>query len=171
MYIGAIQPRKNLEVLVEAFEKVKESKGDLRLVIVGEKAWLSNGLFQKIENSPNKKDIICPGLINFEEMAQLLRGSASFVFPSLYEGFGIPVLEAFAAKVPVICSHNSSLPEVGGEAAIYFNGHDAGDLAQKIKETISNENLRQDHIARGMEQIKKFSWEKCAWETLEYLKT
>ncbi|HPN96935.1 MAG TPA: glycosyltransferase family 1 protein [Candidatus Moranbacteria bacterium] len=170
IYIGAIQPRKNLEKLVEAFDLVKEVFSDLKLVLAGEKAWLSEGVFEKIRKSPHKKDIICPGQVNFEDSGHLLRGALVFVFPSLYEGFGIPVLEAFASRVPVICSKNSSLPEVGGEAAVYFEDNDAKDLAEKIKEVMNDENLKQAHIAKGLEQIKKFSWEKCAQETLKYLK-
>jgi len=170
-YIGAIQPRKNLEKLVEAFDLAKKDISDLKLVLVGEKAWLSDGIFQKIEKSLNKNDIICPGRIDFEPMGHLLRGARAFVFPSLYEGFGIPILEAFASRVPVICSKNSSLPEVGGDAAIYFEDNDANDMAEKIKKVITDENLRQTHIAKGLLQMKKFSWEKCARETLDYLKS
>ena len=170
-YIGAIQPRKNLEMLVEAFEKVKKELPNLKLVLAGEKAWLSDGIFKKIEKSAHKSDIICPGKINFQDLGHLLRGARAFVFPSLYEGFGIPVLEAFASKVPVICADNSSLPEVGGEAVIYFDGKSAGDLAEKIEKILSDDNLRNTQIAKGLEQIKKFSWEKCAQKTLEYLKS
>lgn len=171
IYIGAIQPRKNLEKLVEAFDILKsKTDTDLKLVLVGEKAWLSKGVFKKIESSFNKKDIICPGQLNFEAVGHLLRGASAFVFPSLYEGFGIPILEAFASKVPVICSKNSSLPEVGGDAALYFEDNNAEDMANKIKEIITNETLRQKHINKGLEQIKKFSWEKCAKETLDYIK-
>jgi len=201
LYIGAIQPRKNLGVLIEAFEKVKSNcysglsaslaGGDLessletsnnsldsrlrgndklKLVLAGEHAWLSGGVFEKIKNSPHKNDIITPGRVDFEPLGHLLRGAKVFVFPSLYEGFGIPILEAFASRVPVICSKNSSLPEVGGAAALYFENNNVQDLAQKIENIISDKNLRDEHVAKGLEQIKKFSWEKCAKETLEYLK-
>jgi len=170
IYIGAIQPRKNLELLVEAFDEVKKNQPDLKLVMVGEKAWLSNGVSEKIEKSMHKNDIICTGRVDFESLGHLLRAAQAFVFPSLYEGFGIPVLEAFAARVPVICANNSSLPEVGGGAAIYFDGQSASDLAEKIRNVLSDGNLRKDHIRKGIIQIKKFSWEKCAQETLEYLK-
>ncbi|MDR3559631.1 MAG: glycosyltransferase family 1 protein [Candidatus Pacebacteria bacterium] len=175
IYIGAIQPRKNLEALVEAFDKIRASRDGalprLRLVLVGERAWLSDGVFKKIEASPCKKDIICPGRVDFETLGHLLRGAEAFVFPSLYEGFGIPILEAFAARVPVICADNSSLPEVGGEAAVYFDGQSPTDLAEKIKKVLSDENLRKTCVKKGLERIKKFSWEKCAQETLEYLKS
>jgi alpha-1,3-rhamnosyl/mannosyltransferase len=159
-----------LGTLVDAFNGVKAEIPNLKLVLAGEHAWLSNGVFEKIKNSPYKNDIICPGRVNFNDAGHLLRGAKVFAFPSLYEGFGIPVLEAFASKVPVVCSKNSSLPEVGGDAAIYFEDNDASDMAKKIKNVLTDENLRASHIAKGLEQIKKFSWEKCAKETLEYLK-
>ncbi|HLN18815.1 MAG TPA: glycosyltransferase family 1 protein [Patescibacteria group bacterium] len=173
LYIGAIQPRKNLETLVEAFEKVKNLKAspkELKLVLVGEHAWLSESLFKKIEKSQYKSDIIAPGRISFSDIGHLLRGAKAFIFPSLYEGFGIPVLEAMASRVPVICANNSSLPEVGGDAAIYFDDKNSHDLSEKIQKILTDENLQKSQIAKGLEQIKKFSWEKCAKETLEYLK-
>jgi glycosyltransferase involved in cell wall biosynthesis len=172
LYVGALQPRKNLEVLIKAFEKVKENEknGDLKLVLLGEKAWLWESIFKKIEVSPFKSDIITPGKINFENTGHLMRGAEIFCFPSLYEGFGIPILEAFAARVPVICADNSSLPEVAGKAAIYFNDHDSEELSEKIKTVLEDEKLRNNLVSLGEEQIKKFSWEKCARETLEYLK-
>lgn len=173
IYIGAIQPRKNLEKLVEAFEILKKSElnSDLKLVLVGEKAWLSESIFKKIENSPNKKDIICPGRVCFDELVSLLQGADVFAFPSVYEGFGIPILEAMASRVPVVCANNSSLPEVGGEAVLYFDGNSSADLADNISKILESSELKKDLIEKGLEQIKKFSWEKTARETLEYLKS
>lgn len=172
LYVGAIQPRKNLTVLIHAFEIIKERKefSDLKLVLVGEKAWLWRDAFKQVENSKYKKDIITPGKIKFEDLGHLMRGAEIFVFPSLYEGFGLPVLEAFAARAPVVCASNSSLPEVAGDAALYFNGCSAEDLSEKLKSILENDNLKQDLIERGLKQMQKFSWEKCARETLEYLK-
>jgi glycosyltransferase involved in cell wall biosynthesis len=173
LYVGAIQPRKNLTVLVEAFEEIKKENrfSDLKLIFVGEKAWLSEEVFAQIEKSPNKSDIITTGKLKFDEVGHLMRGAEIFCFPSLYEGFGIPILEAFAAHVPVVCARNSSLPEVAGEAALYFEGKNAPELAQKIKNILEDENLRKNLVQKGIEQMKKFSWEKCARETLEYLKS
>ncbi|MFA7319788.1 MAG: glycosyltransferase family 1 protein [Parcubacteria group bacterium] len=173
LYLGAIQPRKNLAVLISAFEKIKSDRGtaDLKLVLAGEKAWLWEDVFKQIEKSPYKKDIITPGRIKFEDIGHLMRGTEIFCFPSLYEGFGIPVLEAYAAGVPVVCADNSSLPEVAGNAALYFSGEDESQLADKLKNILADENLKNDLIAKGKEQIKKFSWEKCAHETLECLKS
>ena len=173
LYVGAIQPRKNLEVLIEAFQKLKsvEKYKNLKLVLAGEKAWLWENIFKKINKSPCKKDILTPGKVNFENVGHLMRGASVFVFPSLYEGFGIPILEAMASHIPVICAHNSSLPEVAGEASLFFQGDSSSDLSAKIKTILENENLRKRLVEKGQEQIKKFSWEKCAQETLDYLKS
>lgn len=172
LYTGAIQPRKNLEVFIEAFNRLKTGQNsDLSLVLAGEKAWLSEKTVRKAQESSFSTDIIMPGKLKFDDLGHLFRGASVFIFPSLYEGFGIPILEAMAAKVPVICAQNSSLPEVAGEAALYFNSGDAEDLAQKINSVLKDETWRTAMIAKGLEQIKKFSWEKCARETLEYLKS
>ncbi len=172
LYLGAIQPRKNLSTLIEAFEKLKanEKHSDLKLVLAGEKAWLWEDVFQQIGKSAYKNDIITPGRIKFSDIGHLMRGAEIFCFPSLYEGFGIPVLEAFAAEVPVVCADNSSLPEVAGDAALYFSGTDALNLAKNIERILMDENLRNDLIAKGRTQVAKFSWEKCARETLACLK-
>ena len=173
LYIGAIQPRKNLGTLISAFEKLKESHkdyADLKLLFVGEKAWLWDEVFAQIEKSPYKSDILTPGRIKFENIGHLMRGAEIFCFPSLYEGFGIPVLEAFSAGVPVVVADNSSLPEVAGDAALYFSGKDYHQLAENLDKILQDQDLRNDLIAKGKKQAQKFSWEKCARETLECLK-
>lgn len=170
LYVGALQPRKNLEVLIGAFEKIKKGKSDLKLVLAGEKAWMWESIVKRIAHSAYRNDIIITGTIPFEDIAVLYRNASVFIFPSLYEGFGIPVLEAFASKTPAILAENSSLLEIGGDAALYFNGKDSGDLADKIKDVIGNGDLRDNLIRKGNEQIKKFSWDKCARETIEFIK-
>lgn len=171
LYCGAIQPRKNLAVLIEAFEMYKKRTGsDVQLVLAGGKAWLWQDILKRANLSPFKQDIIMPGKLKFGDLGHLYRGAGVFVFPSLYEGFGIPILEAFAAQVPVIAAQNSSLPEVGGEAAQYFESENAQELADKISFILSDENLRSAMIQKGLAQIQNFSWEKCARETLEFLK-
>lgn len=177
LYFGAIQPRKNLGVLIKAFELLKSQTsekpgfGGLQLVMVGEKAWLSGKTIKMAQQSPFATDIKMPGKLKFDDLGHLCRGAGVFVFPSLYEGFGIPVLEAMAAKVPVVCADNSSLPEVGGGACLYFKAASPEDLARKIGSILEDGGLREDLVARGVERIKKFSWEKCAAETLAYLKS
>lgn len=171
LYSGAIQPRKNLQTLIEAFEIYKKSSGsDIKLVLAGGNAWLWEKVKEKADQSPFKQDIIMPGKLKFGVLGHLTRGAAVYAYPSLYEGFGITVLEAMAARVPLISADNSSLREVGGGAAEYFNANNAKELAEKIKKVFSDERLRNDMIAKGLEQIRKFSWEKCAAETLEWMK-
>ncbi len=171
-YIGALQPRKNLGTLISAFEELKKDGQykDVKLVLAGEKAWLWDGIFSQIENSLVKKEIITPGKIKFCDLGHLMRGAEIFCFPSLYEGFGIPVLEAFNSRVPVVCANNSSLPEVAGEAVLYFEPKNYSQLSLQIKKVLDNPELRNNLIKKGLAQAQKFSWEKCAQETLEYLK-
>ncbi|EKE22128.1 MAG: AprM [uncultured bacterium] len=171
LYVGAIQPRKNLITLVKSFEIFKkENENSIKLVIAGGKAWSWEETIKAIETSSVKDSIILTGRIPFEDLSILQQNAAVFVFPSLYEGFGIPVLEAFAANVPVICARNSSLEEVGGEAVEYFESRDVKELAQKIFKVINNFGLQSEMIAKGRIQLNKFSWRKCAKETLEFIK-
>jgi glycosyltransferase involved in cell wall biosynthesis len=169
LYVGAIQPRKNIQVLLEAFELEHKRHSDMKLVLAGEKAWLWKETIAMIENHPFREDIIVTGTIPFGELSALYASAKMFIFPSLYEGFGIPVLEAMAAGVPVICSGNSSLPEVGGDAALYFDALNVSELASHIESLWKDESLCTAMVRRGYENIKKFSWDKCARETMEYI--
>jgi len=169
LYVGAIQPRKNLKVLIEAFEKIKENNQNLKLVIAGAPAWKYSRIIEKISSSKFKKDIIITGNLEFEKISVLYRNAKMFVFPSLYEGFGIPVLEAMASEIPVICAENSSLIEVGGEAVLYFKTDDNQNLANCMNKIIKDAEFEKNLIQKGTEHVKNFSWEKCAQETLEIL--
>jgi glycosyltransferase involved in cell wall biosynthesis len=169
LYVGAIQPRKNIMILLDAFTEARKNNPDMKLVLAGEKAWLWKETLEAIENHPFKNDIIVTGKVSFLVLATLYASAKMFIFPSLYEGFGIPVLEAMAAGVPVVCSNNSSLPEVGGDAVLYFESSDAIALANHIESLWRDDALCQTMIAKGFENIKKFSWDKCAKETLEYI--
>ena len=172
LYTGAIQPRKNLVILIEAFESLKKSGAFTgQLVLAGEKAWLSEKIVGKAKNSPFHQDIKMLGKVKFDDLGVLFRGAGVFAFPSLYEGFGLPILEAFASQIPVVCTNNSSLPEVAGNAALYFENNNANNLAQKIEQVLKNPELKKDLIQKGTLQLEKFSWEKCAKETLEFLKS
>jgi glycosyltransferase involved in cell wall biosynthesis len=172
LYTGAIQPRKNLLILIEAFESLKKSSAFAgQLVLAGEKAWLSEKIVQKAKDNPFSQDIKLLGKVKFADLGILFRGASVFAFPSLYEGFGLPILEAFASKIPVVCANNSSLPEVAGDAALYFENNNTQDLAQKIQQILENPELKNSLIQKGLQQLEKFSWEKCAKETLEFLKS
>ncbi|MFZ2154482.1 MAG: glycosyltransferase family 1 protein [Candidatus Moraniibacteriota bacterium] len=171
LYVGAIQPRKNLVTLIKAFEIFKkENKNNIKLVIAGGKAWCWEDTILAVENSAVKDSIVLTGRIHFDELAVLQQQANVFVFPSLYEGFGIPILEAFATGTPVICAKNSSLVEVGGNAVEYFESSNVRELADKISTVTANYQLQETMIKAGYLQLDKFSWEKCARETLAFLK-
>lgn len=181
LYVGAIQPRKNLEVLVEAFGILKKKNPAMKLVLAGGKAWFWEKTLEKINQSPFKKDIILAGKVSFEDLVVLYRNARLFVYPSLYEGFGIPILEAQSAGIPVVAGNNSSIPEVVGfevsprisysVSALLVNPHNAEEMADAVCKLISDEELRNDIINKGYENVKRFSWEKCARETLEWIKS
>ncbi|MDD3498009.1 MAG: glycosyltransferase family 1 protein [Candidatus Moranbacteria bacterium] len=173
LYVGAIQPRKNLKTLIRAFESLKGSgeAEDLKLVISGSKAWRWEDTIEAVEKSSQRENIILTGRVSFEDLSIIYRGASVFVFPSLYEGFGIPVLEAFASGVPAVVSRNSSLEEVGGEAVEYFDGSDAGDLSKKIGNILKSDEIQRSMVEKGKKRLKNFSWEKCARETLGFLKS
>ncbi len=169
LYVGAIQPRKNIATLLQAFAAERAHHIDMKLVLAGEKAWLWKETMEAIERHPFREDIIVTGTIPFSDISALYASAKMFIFPSLYEGFGIPVLEAMAAGVPVICADNSSLPEVGADAALYFEALDVAKLAEHIELLWTDEALCKEWIDRGYENIKRFSWDKCARETMEYI--
>ncbi len=175
LYVGAIQPRKNLVRLIEAFEmfKSENKKGswnDLKLVFVGEKAWKSELTIEKVNNSEFHKDIVLTGKVDFEELAILYNQAEIFVCPSIYEGFGIPILEAMASGVPVIIANNSSLIEIGSDAVEVFETKDSKNLFEKINKVLFNDSIRGKLIQKGFKRIENFSWKKCAEETLKILK-
>lgn len=172
LYTGAIQPRKNIGLLIEAFE-ILQAKGAFQgdLVLAGEKAWLSENTLKKAQNSRFSSHIKLLGKVKFGDLGILYRGASLFAFPSLYEGFGLPILEAFASQIPVLCASNSSLPEVAGKAAFYFENNNAQALAEQIERILKNPELKKDLIEKGRQQLQKFSWEKCAQETLNFIKS
>lgn len=171
LYVGALQPRKNLIRLIEAFDIAKRSVPDMKLVLAGEPAWLSRGILEAREKSPYKDDIVLTDRVTFDELRALYQGAKCFTFPSLYEGFGLPILEAFASGVPVLTADNSSLPEVAASAALYCDAGSAEDMAEKLEHLWDDEELRMNLIARGKEQLRNFSWDACARETLDYIRS
>jgi len=167
LFVGTLQPRKNIVKLIEAFSKIERE--NLILIIVGKKGWL----YEDILSAPQKfgvgERVKFLDFVEDKDLPSLYKNALCFVLPSLYEGFGLPVLEAMKYGCPVLTSNVSSLPEAGGDAAIYFDPTDAEDIASKIEKVISNPKLRQELIEKGYNQIKKFSWEKTAKETLRVL--
>ncbi len=171
LYIGTLQPRKNLLRVVEAFARLagQPELADVQLVLAGKKGWSYDALFARVSQLGLEGRVIFPGYVPAEDLPALLSGALAFVYPSLYEGFGIPVLEAGACGVPVITSNTSSLPEVAGDAAILVDPHDVDAIADALYRIITDEALRAELARRGLENVKRFSWEKCARETLAVL--
>lgn len=161
---GGLEKRKNVEILLEAYNLLRNKRKMPDLVISGKLQPSLSPLVtnvEKIVKKLNLKESV--RLLDFvpqEDLPALYKNAQMFVYPSLYEGFGLPVLEAMNCGTPVISSNSSSLPEVGGEAVEYFNPQNVEELAEKIKLFLDNENLRQEFAEKGKKQAKKFSWEK-----------
>jgi len=173
-FLSTIEPRKNLDTAIKAFENYKEqNKDNLKFVISGGIGWKCNNTLQLIENSKYKEDIIRTGYITIKEKAYFFKNCEAFIYPSLYEGFGIPVLEAMQNGALVITTNISSLPEVGGKVAFYIKDvYDKNELSDKIKEVINiDEQQKKAIIEQGYEQIKKFTWEKSAKAVLSNIET
>ena len=163
VFIGRLEERKNISNILKSFEIMKRHFAlGHKLVLVGKGGYGWDRISEEIKEHPFTKDIIVTGFVGEEEKWSLLRHAAVFVFPSLYEGFGLPVLEAQQLGVPVVTSNNSSLREVAKNSAALVDPKNVQDIAQKVNDLIVNEKFRQDVIARGFENTKRFTWEKCA---------
>jgi glycosyltransferase involved in cell wall biosynthesis len=168
LFLGTLQPRKNLRRLVEAFAKVIEDPAahQIQLVLAGKKGWLCRGLSDQIAALKLEDRVILSGYVAEEDKAALLSGALGFIFPSLYEGFGLPVLEAQACGCPVVTSNSSSLPEVAGEAALLVDPRDVDAIAAAAGRLISDPELRYDLRTRGFANVERFSWQVCAQTVL-----
>jgi glycosyltransferase involved in cell wall biosynthesis len=169
--VGTLEPRKNLSTLLEAFVAVKARSGrqDLRLVIVGKKGWLFQDFFRRLRELglDDGRQVVFPGYVADGDLPAVYAGAACFVFPSLYEGFGLPVLEAMASGAPVVCSDVSSVPEVAGDAALTASPEDAGAFAWAVERILADPDLRRDLRARGLQRAAGFTWERTARQTQE----
>ena len=166
LFVGTIQPRKNIARMVEAISQIPE----LELIVVGKKGWQYEGILDSPRKFGVENRVKFLEFVPDEELSELYKNAICFVLPSLYEGFGLPILEAMKYGCPVVTSNTSSLPEAGGDAALYFDPEDSSDIAEKIKKLLSDDKLKEDMIEKGYKQAKKFSWEKAAKETLHVLK-
>jgi len=172
LYVGNLEPRKNIPRLIEAFAELKKLPSfNHKLVIAGGKGWMYNEIFEIIDKLNISSDIVFTGFVSDSEKTALYKYADLFVFPSLYEGFGIPILESMAMGTPVVCSDSSSMPEAGGDAAFYVDPLDVESIANGIKTVISDNDLRQSMINKGYEQIKKFSWDESVRKLKELYKS
>ena len=163
LYLGTLEPRKNISSLIKAFINLKKEKKILeKLVIVGKKGWNYENIYKIIHDNNMEDEIIFTGYVDENEKPAIYQMSKLFVFPSLYEGFGIPVLESMASGVPVIVSNTSSLPEVVEDAAILVDPQKVKDIETSIYKVLTNKELRIELIEKGLKQSKKFTWENSA---------
>jgi len=166
LFVGTIEPRKNLTRLLDAFEAVHAERLTDGLVIVGKRGWLYKDFFARVEASPVRETILFPGYVPDEDLPAVYAGAQASVLPSLYEGFGLPALEAMACGTPTVASNAASIPEVGGEAALYFDPNDLEVMTRTIRRVLREAALREEMQARGLAQAARFSWERTAQETL-----
>jgi len=173
LYIGAVHPRKNVHRLIEAFDLFKAAtQSDMQLLIVGRFGWQTGVVKTAYEQSPNKADIQFLGYVAEAEMAKILASCYAFIYPSLFEGFGIPILEAMHCEVPVITSNVSSMPEVAGDAGILIHPNDVDDICSAMLALFENKALRASLIEKGKTQRTQFSWQRAAdvvWEQVTQL--
>jgi glycosyltransferase involved in cell wall biosynthesis len=175
LYIGRLEKRKNIVRLVRAFEKFRQSLGDttskegITLTLAGKDGFGADEIRKAVEDSPYRKDISLSGYVPETEKASIYATADAFVFPSLYEGFGLPVMDAMSRGVPVICSDSSSLRELGEGAALLVDPKDEENIATAMRTIFTDETKRQELIRQGYARVKDRSWERCARETLEAL--
>lgn len=191
LYFGTIEPRKNLALLIKAFENIKENFSnsnsriswaglegniinqrkkifsDLKLVIAGSRGWLYKDIMERVKNSKHKKDIIFTGTIDSIDKPYLYNLASAFVYPSFFEGFGFPPLEAMACGIPTIVSNTSSLPEVVGDGAIMIDPYNVDELTYAIKKVLEDKELKKDLTRKGLERAKKFDWEQTAKQVFD----
>lgn len=173
LFVGRIEPRKNITGLLKAFDYIKKrGHNNLCLVIVGnqDKIFQEKELFDKIKEMQLDSDIVFTGGVSENDLTILYNGAEVLVYPAFAEGFGLPVLEAMACGTPVITSNTTSLPEVAGEAAIFVNPYSYEEIGESLNRLLSNQGLRKELSAKGLERARKFSWENAAKNTIEVYK-
>lgn len=169
LVIGTMNPRKNIEVIIDAYDYYRRTGGKSDLLFVGKKARNSEAIDKKLENCKYKDDVIITGYVDESEKEYLYRNTEALLFPSRYEGFGLPILEAMSVGSRVVTSNVSSIPEVAGEAALYLNEIDNSQQLASIMFHVESMSLqeRAELVQKGLKQAELFSWSKCASEVLD----
>jgi glycosyltransferase involved in cell wall biosynthesis len=163
--VGTLEKRKNIPNLIKAFNKIKKTLKNYQLVIIGNKGWKYKSIFNTLNELNIKDDVIFTGYVPNEDLVKFYNTADLFVYPSIYEGFGLPPLEAMACGCPVITANTSSLPEVVGKAAITIDPYNVNELSCAMYKILINENLKTELSRKSLSQAKKFSWEKTASQT------
>jgi glycosyltransferase involved in cell wall biosynthesis len=165
LYVGLIEPRKNLDTLIAAYEAAEDVHREVSLVLAGSLGWRYQPLLSRIRSSKVARRIFMPGYIKSEDLAAVYGASSLFVYPSLYEGFGLPILEAMACGTPVITSNISSMPEVAGEAALLIDPHSPSDLASAMRRVLAEPAVSSSLSERGKLRAQSFTWDETARKT------
>lgn len=170
VFVGLIHPRKNVHRLIPAFYQFKERTGsDLKLVLVGRKGWMADEVKDALRHPKFEKEVIFTGFVDHEEIPKIIGSAFAMMYVSLFEGFGIPILEAFHTDTPVITSDRSSMPEVGGEAVLYANPTSIDSIAEQMIRLYQNADLQKDLIEKGKQQRTLFTWGKAAHVVYEQI--
>jgi glycosyltransferase involved in cell wall biosynthesis len=164
LHVGTIEPRKNLSRLLEAFHALLPESPELRLVLIGKKGWLYDDFFRKLTALGLEDRVIFPGFVAEADLPAFYQLAELFVYPSLFEGFGLPPLEAMACGAPVVCSRASSLPEVVGEAGLLIDPADTAALTAALRRVLTDADLRRDLRQQSLERAAQFSWRRAATE-------
>ena len=171
LYVGAIHPRKNLVNLLKAFSVFKKRlKSNMKLILVGRLAWKYGTFLEKLKTYKHRDDVVMLGYINEQELTHIVGSGYALVYPSLLEGFGVPVVEAMQSRVPVITSENSSMQEIAKDAGLYADPNNHEDIAEKMMRIYKDENLRNELIRKGSSIAKEYSWDRTAqllWKCIE----
>lgn len=168
LYMGTIEPRKNLERLIGAYARLcRRYKNVPQLVLAGKKGWLCGGIYEKVRELGLEHRVLFPGYIAQEDSPLLLCGAKAFLFPSLYEGFGIPPLEAMACATPVVVSHTASLPEVAGDAGLLVNPESEAEICHAMDRMLHDPECRERLRKAGIERAREYTWEKSAAMLME----
>ncbi|MGK7887094.1 MAG: glycosyltransferase family 4 protein [Crocosphaera sp.] len=168
LFVSTLEPRKNILTLIKAFEYLKNNhKISHKLILIGKKGWNYQNILEKIETSQFKEDIKHLNYVSDQLVAIFYSKAEAFIYPSFYEGFGLPVLEAMTLGSPVITSNTSSLPEVAGNAALYIDPNNYYELAEMMLKVVDNSTLRNEMIYKGKTQANKFSWKRTGKVTLD----
>jgi len=169
LFVGTLDPRKNFERLFKAFELLSPLSQGLHLVLVGGEGWKNKDFFRMVKTHPLKAHIHMTGYLPRDALASCYQDAICLMFPSLYEGFGLPILEAMSCGAPVITSNVSSMKEVAGNAALLVNPYDTGAISDAMNRLLRDERLRESLINKGFKRATEFSWKKCADETLRVI--
>jgi len=171
LFVGTLEPRKNFKRILKAFELIQPETHGSHLVITGGLGWKNRAFLDSLKRHPLNHHIHLTGYVNSNQLLTFYTNALCLLFPSLYEGFGFPILEAMACGTPIITSNISSMPEVAGNAAILVDPYDISALAKAMQQIMTNGKLRERLRMKGFQRAKKFSWERCARETLNIFNT